>query len=122
MGWLAGILHQPAQLPTLAKTYNMKVSALFLVVLTLAACSSSRNEVMTGLINQKKSLEDSINTAGQNEQAYMAKSKQAISAGKDSTVWGALADTSGIYWRQGRELEKRLKNVEFSIDSLSKMK
>ena len=100
----------------------MKKPLTIIAIALVCSCSHSRNELMTDLINKKKALEDSIKDVGNYELYYMNRSKEAVHADKDSTVWGALADTSGIYWRKGRDYQDQLKAIEFSIDSLSKMK
>lgn len=96
------------------------VLPLFIFVLLLS-CSNS-NDFTTQLLNEKKQTEDSIKLSADLERQYMARSKQEIQNGSDSTVWLSLADSSGYYYRKGLGLKEKLKSIEFSLDSLSRMK
>lgn len=92
---------------------------LIVAALLMSACSNGRNELMTGLVNEKKVLEDSIAIAHGYEVDFNTRAYQA----KEDTVKSfALADSSGKMFGVGLRLKERLKAVEFSIDSLSKMK
>lgn len=100
----------------------MKKIILALVTLACMGCGESKNQLMTKLINKKKPLVDSVEMAGLKETEYMLKAKAAVRDGEDSTVWHSYIDTSTLYLIHKSELSDQLNGIEFSIDSLSKMK
>lgn len=55
-------------------------------------------------------------------QDYFEKSITEKSAGADSFVWSAYEDSSTIYLRQVVQIQQRIKAIDFSLDSLSRMK
>ena len=98
----------------------MKYSPLLLCAV-LFSCSSGSNDLMTRLVNEKKSIQDSINYATANEAEYLRKARASM-RDPDTTIWQKFADTSSRYSIMAIKAEKRSKEIEFSIDSLSKMK
>jgi len=74
------------------------------------------------MLVRKKALEDSISLAHNAESYYRAKASDAIKTSADTAVWQRLVDSSTAQWSLGKTQEKELQAVEFSIDSLSKMK
>lgn len=98
----------------------MKYSPLLLAALLFGG--SNRNDVTTRLLNSKKAIEDSIQETKRLENYYITRAKEEIHSGEDSLKWSASADSSGIYFRKGMDLKQRLKAIEFSIDSISRMK
>lgn len=98
----------------------MKYFPIILIAI-LSACSNN-NGLTTQLLNRKKTLEDSLQEAKNLETYYIRRAKTEIHEGADSLKWSASADSSGYFFRRGRDLKNELKNIEFSIDSISKMK
>jgi hypothetical protein len=96
----------------------MKVLSISLACILFFGCSDNRNNLMTSLVNQKKVVEDSIQIAHGYEMTYEEKAKES----HDSTIWKPMVDTQMIYFAAGIRLKKRLEEIEFSVDSLSKMK
>lgn len=76
---------------------------------------------MTELVNQEKTLKDSIHYYHNSESYFYGKARNAM-RDPDSTKWKALADSSSSSGILASLKENDLKAVEFSIDSLSKMK
>lgn len=72
-------------------------------------------------MNSKKVAEDSIKLAHNYEGYYTDRAKEQIHAGADSLVWHQSVDSSTTFYIQQRNLKERIKAIEFSIDSLSKM-
>ncbi len=96
---------------------------LFVVlVVSLVGCGESRNDVMTKLINEKKTLEDSLSIAQYLEQDFMSKSKDSARATHDTLIYLPLVDSSSKYFGVAHNLKERITATEFSIDSLTKMK
>lgn len=96
----------------------------YLLVLSMAfvfSCSN-RNDVTTHLLNSKKAIEDSIKQATNLENFYSLRAKEEIHKGSDSLIWSSLADSSGYYFSKSHALKDELKSIEFSIDSISRMK
>ena len=101
---------------------NKLLFCLFLTYyFTLCSCRENRISLMTSLMNEKKSLEDSAKDAMNYEHFYYSQAKKKM-GDPDTTLWKRLSDTSVIYSAKGREFEKRLNALQFSIDSLEKMK
>lgn len=73
---------------------------------------------MTNLVNEKKSAEDSISLCENNESYFLDQAKKS----HDSMVYKPLIDSSGNYFGIEHRLKERLTQIDFSIDSLSKMK
>lgn len=93
----------------------------FTLTIFLFACSNNNN-LTTQLLNEKKTIEDSIKDAGNYESYYTQKAKEEMHASHDSLKWQPLADSSTYYFGKGRALKEKLKSIEYSLDSLSKMK
>lgn len=102
------------------KTLTMKYLIVIFSV-TLFACSNNNN-ITTQLLNDKKSFEDSIKDAANYELYYIQKAKEEMHASHDSLKWQPLVDSSTYYFGKGRSYKEKLKALEFSLDSLSKMK
>jgi hypothetical protein len=83
---------------------------------------SNNNTTTTYLVNEKKSLEDSIAETKNKEDYYTRKSKEEIKSEADSLKWQTSADSAGQYYRKGQDLKAKLKAVNFSLDSISRMK
>ena|SRR6478752_2097650 len=99
----------------------MKFAIACLSMICIASCGDARNERMTELVNRQKTLKDSIDYYHNAESYYYGKAKEAMS-NPDSTKWKALADSSSNASILGMKRKKDLQQVEFSIDSLVKMK
>ncbi len=77
---------------------------------------------MTGLLNKKKSLEDSVKIYNGNEMMYKDSAKRVAYATHDSLKYTPLIDSESKYWNLARLCTQQVTAVNFSIDSLSKMK
>lgn len=99
----------------------MKYLSIFIVVI-VTACSSNNNNITTQLLNEKKAMEDSIKGASNYESYYLQKAKEEMHASHDSLKWQPLSDSSTYYYGKGRTFKERLKALDYSLDSLSKMK
>lgn len=98
----------------------MKYLPILLAAL-LFGCSN-RNNLTTQLLNEKKAIEDSVKDAGNYELYFMQKAKEEMHASNDSLKWQHLVDSSTFYFGKGRAYKEKLKAIEFSLDSLSRMK
>lgn len=98
------------------------MKSFLLVALVFTSCGDNRNDQMTKLINQKKVIEDSVKTCQYLESSFLSKAKAEMNASRDSLKWHPLVDSSTTYYMSGHRLKNKLKEVDFSIDSLSKMK
>lgn len=96
----------------------MKHLLIVFTALGLFYSCSDRNAITTGLLNEKKVAEDSIEIAKNLEGLYMRKAKST----RDSLVWKPLIDSSVHFFKVGQELNKRLTQINFSLDSISRMK
>jgi hypothetical protein len=76
---------------------------------------------MTALLNMKKTAQDSISLAHNYESYYRDKASELAKAGRDSTVWYKMVDSSTYFWAAQQRLQEQIKAADFSIDSLSKM-
>lgn len=94
---------------------------LLIIIIVCASCSN-RNRYMTQLMNEKKTTEDSISLVGNYASYYMQRAKEEMHKGSDSLTWSKLVDSSTYFYGCSRALQEKLKSVEFSIDSLSKLK
>jgi hypothetical protein len=83
-----------------------------LVLILVVGCNS--NGTMTDLLNKQKDLKDQISLAKNKEAMFLDSAK--------STRDLSFADSSTAYFGQAHQLQERLDAVNFSIDSLSKMK
>jgi hypothetical protein len=92
-----------------------------LISLLLFGCSN-RNDLTTQLLNDKKATEDSIKDASNYNSYYLQKAKEEIHGSNDTLKWKPLIDSSTFYFFKGHTLKEKLKTIEFSLDSLSKMK
>ena len=99
----------------------MKYFLIYMVVALLFSCSNNNN-FTTQLLNEKKATEDSIKDASNYESYYLQKGKDEMHASHDSLKWQPLIDSSSYFFGKGHEYKERLKAIEFSLDSLSKMK
>lgn len=98
---------------------------LFIVVVVMAACNSGRNELMTKLINQQKTLNDSL----EYYKTISSNAKLSVDTLSDSDL---LRVGSKFLEEQSKiridlipkiaRLEESLKITNQSIDSLTKMK
>lgn len=97
---------------------------IFLLLVLAASCSSNNtsNDKMTSLLNQKKVLEDSLLYYRGSEAMFKDSSHQVAHSTNDSTKYLPLADSETKYWYAGFVTERKIKELTFSIDSLSKMK
>lgn len=91
------------------------------VIIILFGCSNNNN-LTTQLLNEKKATEDSVKDAHNYESYYMQKAKEEMHASNDSLKWQPLVDSSTYYFGKGRAFKEKLKALDFSLDSLSKMK
>lgn len=91
------------------------------IIIILSACTD-RNDLTTQLLNEKKAIQDSIKDASNYESYYLQKGKDEMHASHDSLKWQPLIDSSTYYFSKGRAYKEKLKGLEFSLDSLSKMK
>ena len=87
----------------------------------LISCGNNRNELMTKLINDKSALQDSITEYSYKEKDFYSKAKSSMHD-TDTTLWHKLADTSTQFFMAGIHAKDKLQRIDFSIDSLSKMK
>lgn len=101
---------------------NLIMKYLYIYSILLIVGCSNRNDITTQLLNDKKAINDSILEANRLEKFYMSRSKSEIHSGEDSLKWSASADSAGYFFRKGMDLKQRLKALEFSIDSISRMK
>jgi len=90
------------------------------LIMVLFACNN--NKRTNQLLNEKKALTDSVTLAKIKQENYFEKALTEKSEGVDSMVWSALVDTSFGYDRQVAIMQQRLKAIDFSLDSLSRMK
>ena len=90
---------------------------IIFTILVFSACSSDHNKVMTNLINQKKMIEDSLSTAQYYEKKY---GETYMIVAKDST--DQYLDSIKKYMIIRLRVKDELSAINFSIDSLSKMK
>lgn len=93
---------------------------VMVIVGMVIGCNSGpdRNEIMTRLINEKKVTEDSINSSAYYEDDFMKKAR----AEHDSVKYKPFIDSSTKYYMIAHVLKSQLVKINFSIDSLSKMK
>ena len=98
---------------------------LLFIIVVLTACNDGRNELMTKLINEQKSLNDSL----EHYKAISSNAKLAVDTLSDSDLLRVgskfLDEQSKIRIAQIPHifrLEESLKITNQSIDSLSKMK
>ena len=77
---------------------------------------------MTKLVNEKKIAEDSITYYSNCESFYHDRVKEMMHAGADSVIIKKTLDSSLQCYGNRYILSARLKEIDFSIDSLSKMK
>jgi hypothetical protein len=92
-----------------------------MIISVLYSCSNNNN-LTTQLLNEKKVVEDSIKDFSNYESYYTQKAKEEMHTSHDSLKWKPILDSSTYYFSQGHALKEKLKTIEFSLDSLSKMK
>lgn len=86
--------------------------------LIIAGCSASHNDKMNTMLSDKKMYEDSLNI-------YTGRSMHFESLYKnenDTTKKKLYLDTTIVFDLNKFITEKRLKTINYSIDSLSKLK
>ena len=88
----------------------------------IVSCSDNRNQLMTKFINEKKIIEDSIKFYHGSELMFEDSSKAVAHTTHDSMKYLPLADSQSKYWGLAFTAKEKLKDLDFSIDSLSKMK
>ncbi len=91
-------------------------NTLAIAIFFLLSCGGSKNEQMTKLINEQKALSDSIPILKNQSDSLI---NAIVDRKADSTT--AMRKAVEIGNRQS-DMMDRLKAVNFSIDSLSKMK
>lgn len=87
-------------------------------LLFLASCGNPTNESMTRLLNRKKEINDSIPLYKYEEDKYLNLTLDE----KDSVRKTQLTDSFLFNGLRRAELIDELKAIDFSIDSLQKMK
>lgn len=90
-------------------------------ILFIIGCND-KNKTMTNFIIKKKILEDSVNVASFLEYKFLDSSKSIMHNTHDTLQYYPLADSSVKYSLLGHKIKERLIAIQFSIDSLSKMK
>jgi hypothetical protein len=93
---------------------------LLLIAIIFVSCHN-RNDQMSALLNKQKAIKAEISDASYKESTYEQKSKEAYKASHDSLVYQPLIDSQTYYYMRGIHLKESEKEVQFSIDSLSKM-
>jgi hypothetical protein len=99
----------------------MKAIITAIVCALLLGCGDNKNELMTKLINDKRAMEDSLLNYQYMENNFMKKAKTSIKD-PDTSLWHRFADSSTAYYMAGHNAKNKLDRIDFSIDSLSKMK
>jgi hypothetical protein len=100
----------------------MKKIIYFFAVSSIIGCQNSSNELMTKLLNNKKIFEDSLQICSGGEQIYLSKAKKVMHATHDTLLYYPLIDSSTYFFGRGVVIKQRLKDTEFSLDSLSRLK
>jgi len=77
---------------------------------------------MTKLINEKKTMGDSIKYYHGSELMFEDSARQIAHATHNSAKYLPLADSQSKYRGLAYNATKKIKAIDFSIDSLSKMK
>jgi len=85
----------------------MNYTAIVCLLLLLIACGSNRNEVMAKLLSEQKLLKDSANNLTESIGDYTRK---------------GVYDSAEVRKNQVERIHARLIGIQFSLDSLSKMK
>lgn len=86
------------------KQYIFTPTAALFFILILFACGGSRNKLMAKLLNEQKVLKDSANSINERSGCYMQNNSAEANKKQLATVYGRLID------------------IQFSIDSLEKVK
>ena len=107
--------------PDKLERFMKKILFAGLFVIELSACSN-KNNLAAQLLNEKRVVEDSIDLAHNYESYYKEQAKNYMHGGNDSAKWKDFADSSSFFYVKGRSLSERLRAINFSIDSLSRMK
>lgn len=92
-----------------------------LLLLILSACNG-RNELMTKLVNERKMLLDSQAYYKQSEDDRQARALNIDIAGADSNQWKLIIDSAKSDYINRSRIDVRIPQLNFSIDSLSKLK
>jgi len=92
-----------------------------LIVLLAFLCSCENNVpgVPGRLLSQQKIIEDSISLTDAYETYYM---QRALDHGHDSLAVKKYVDSSLFYLGQSQALKQKLRPLQYSIDSLTKLK
>lgn len=100
------------------------MKAIIIICVLFFSCKANNNELMSNLLNEKKALEDSISAYKTIEAGYDNKLNEPGNA--DTAIMATdnnpLVDSSVKYSHLGKSAAKRLAKINFSIDSLTKMK
>lgn len=92
-----------------------------LLLLILSACNG-RNELMTKLVNERKTLIDSQAYYKQSEDDRQSRAMNLDIKGADSNQWKLIIDSAKSDYINRSRIDVRIPQLNFSIDSLSKMK
>ncbi len=99
----------------------MKIILTTILCALLICCTDNKNKLMTKLINDKKVMQDSLLNYQYMENDFSAKAKNSM-RDPDTTLWHSYVDSSTAYFMAGHKAKGRIAEIDFSIDSLSKMK
>lgn len=88
------------------------------VCLMFAGCSANNNDKMIKLLSEKKNYEDSVHDYGGYQQYYT----DLYKAANDTSKRNLYFDTVSSFNMKSIIAEDRLKKINYSIDSLSKLK
>ena len=96
----------------------MKTLIICAITLSLMSCGQSRNDLMTQLMSDRKTSNLKLSNLRFDEKEYQ---KKALDRNIDSATQKLLIDSSAKCWSEAFNLEKKIKAINFSIDSLEKM-
>lgn len=91
---------------------------LIALTATLCSCGESNNDKMNTLLSEKKQSEDSLSHYKNNEAFYEGKFRSA----EDTIIGNLYLDTFSTNNLNATITEARLKEINYSIDSLGKLK
>ena len=95
---------------------------LLLITGALVIGCTGHNELRTRLLNKSKQLQDSVGYYSINEKDYAQKSKTSATNLKDTITWKVMVDSSAHFFHLKEHAQEKLKAINFSLDSLSRMK
>lgn len=101
---------------------KLHISIYPYALVLIAGCSSSHNDLMTKLINERKDFTDSLTIYKETMQHLQDEGGKMDIHGADSVLWKRMLDTARMANDGISVAEKRIPELTFSIDSLSKMK